>query len=236
MFECQKLTVYLHDKMQIMENQQLYNLNDSRRQVILSAYFGDGHLHKKRTCARFMSTSKNLIETKAILSGAHNTHTMLNKGWGTKTLYTLDLYGEDINAIKHNSLAQNLALLNETGVALWFYDDGSMHKKNLFYNLCTHAFSEEEHKDFLIPFFQSLGLQPILRVERKKDGRRFSYLTFNKFGGAAEIAVMLSKLPIEDMSYKVWSSETIQKWSTLQEEWKSEGSLKPFKQWARGKI
>lgn len=38
-----------------------------------------------------------------------------------------------------------------------------------------------------------------------------------------KISQILSKYPIKCYSYKRWSSETIQKWSKLQEKLKSEG-------------
>jgi hypothetical protein len=38
-----------------------------------------------------------------------------------------------------------------------------------------------------------------------------------------KISQILSKYPVKCYSYKRWSSETIQKWSKLQEELKSEG-------------
>lgn len=81
-----------------------------------------------------------------------------------------------------------------------------------------------------------IGVKPTLRTERKKDGRIFYYLSFNKFDGAAIISDILSKLPIEELRYKLWSSETSQRWRTLQEQWKSEGCEKDYKSWARGKI
>ena len=79
----------------------------------------------------------------------------------------------DINITKlHNlSLEDKLDLLDELGLALWFYDDGSLHKKNGFFNLNTHSFNEEIHQDVLKPYFEKLGLKPDIYKDKKKDGR-----------------------------------------------------------------
>lgn len=112
--------------------------------------------------------------------------------------------------------------LTDLGVALWFYDDGSLHKKDYFYNLNTHKFSREIQEDVFIPFFNSLDIYPTVREERKADGRVFSYLCINKLKGAANVSMILEKYPLNCFQYKRWSPETIQKWSKLQEKLKSE--------------
>jgi hypothetical protein len=217
-----------------MDNQQLYSKN-AKLQLILSAYLGDGHLRKDKKSLWITNTIKGLVQFKANLVGKE-IHSMINKGYGNKLLYTLYLKDDLIRDICNNSLKENLNLLDDLGIALWFYDDGSLHKTKLFYNLCTHAFDYEEHVNILVPFFKSRGITPVIRTERKKDGRLFYYLSFNKLEGAPLIANILKKWQIEGLEYKLWSSETIQKWSTLQEQWKSEDHGKPFKIWARGKI
>lgn len=95
--------------------------------------------------------------------------------------------------------------MNDLGLALWIYDDGSLHKNKLFYNINTQGFPKEIQEELFIPFFNRFNIYPKLTVERKRDGREFWYLRISKYEGA----------------YKRWSSETIQKWSKLQEELKS---------------
>lgn len=60
-------------------------------------------------------------------------------------------------------------------------------------------------------------------VEKKKDGRIFYYTYFGKHFGAYKISNLLAKYPINCYNYKLWSSETIQKWSKLEAQLKSEG-------------
>jgi hypothetical protein len=114
-----------------------------------------------------------------------------------------------------------LNLMDDLGVALWFYDDGSLHKTKLFYNLNTQAFSQEINQDLFVPFLSKFGIFAKPTIERKRDGREFWYLRISRYEGAYEITQLLNKYPVHCYNYKVWSSETIQNWSKLQEQLKS---------------
>ena len=107
---------------------------------------------------------------------------------------------------------------------MWFLDDGSLHKVKNFYNLCTHSFSLEDNILIKDKLNFKFGTDFRITSELKKDGRKFYYLSIRKIGGANIISDILSKYPIESMKYKLWSSETIHEWSTLQEKWKSQDS------------
>lgn len=111
--------------------------------------------------------------------------------------------------------------MDDLGVALWFYDDGSLHKTKLFYNLNTQAFSQEINQDLFVPFLSKFGIFAKPTIERKRDGREFWYLRISRYEGAYEITQLLNKYPVHCYNYKVWSSETIQNWSKLQEQLKS---------------
>ena len=86
----------------------------------------------------------------------------------------------------------------------------------------THAFSEKIQKEIFIPFFNSKNIFPTIAYDKKKDGRIFTYLRINKKDGADKISNILSKYRLTCFDYKIWSSETIQKWSKTQESLKSE--------------
>ena len=131
----------------------------------------------------------------------------------------------DITKIKNMSIEEALTLMDDLGLALWFYDDGSLHKNKLFYNLNTQAYSEEVNRELFVPFLKKFNINAMPTVERKKDGREFWYLRIGKYDGAYEISQILNKYPINCYNYKVWSSETIQNWSKLQEWLKSSGNL-----------
>ena len=131
----------------------------------------------------------------------------------------------DITKIKNMSIEEALTLMDDLGLALWFYDDGSLHKNKLFYNLNTQAYSEEVNRELFVPFLKKFNINAVPTIERKKDGREFWYLRIGKYDGAYEISQILNKYPINCYNYKVWSSETIQNWSKLQEWLKSSGNL-----------
>lgn len=114
--------------------------------------------------------------------------------------------------------------MDELGFALWCYDDCSLHRIKNFYNLCTHSFPEDIQREVIVPFLKNkFDIIAKPTIEKKKDGRQFYYLRIGKFDGAFTISQILSKFPVSSLSYKCISSETIQKWSKLQEQLKSTG-------------
>ena len=214
-----------------MDNQQFYNLNSNQLQVILSGLLGDGHIPTvpdSQKNSKFITSciyEEYILYKKQLLGELALNHTsILNMGFKQNLIYKLPTKSLPIfKELKKLGLQEILDKLKPLGIAMWFYDDGSLHKTKLFYNLNTHKYSYEEHKNILIPYFQKLGLNPILAFDVKKDGRSFCYLRFNKFGGAFNIARLLQKYPVRCFDYKVWNSETILLWSKLQMQLKSEG-------------
>ena len=151
----------------------------------------------------------------------------IDKNWYNQTpIYRFYTHvNPDITKIKNMSIEEALTLMDDLGLALWFYDDGSLHKNKLFYNINTQAYSEEVNRELFVPFLKKFNINAVPTVERKKDGREFWYLRIGKYDGAYEISQILNKYPINCYNYKVWSSETIQNWSKLQEWLKSSGNL-----------
>lgn len=203
------------------------SLNESQKQVILSGLLGDGYIHTTNSNSTYYVTNCKFREyidfKRSLLRDLTKSIDFIEQNGYCKTpIYTLRTKSSPIIRLwKDSNLEAILNNLTELGVALWFYDDGSLHKTNLFYNLNTHSFSKEVQERYFIPFFSSLGIYPKIQVERKKDGRIFYYLRIGKFSGADRVSAILEKYPIGCYSYKRWSSETIQKWSKFQEELKS---------------
>jgi len=136
----------------------------------------------------------------------------INHGYKVGSIYTLDTFSHaELSRIKESSIERNLNRLTELGLALWFYDDGSLHQKKHFYNLNTHQFSFEFNKDVLIPFFKSaLDINGKVRFDRKKDGRCYPYLSFNRVSGnAVNIHLLLEKFPVKCYKYKRFGTTTI---------------------------
>lgn len=204
-------------------------LTNTQIQVILTGTFGDGYIAKNGNSANYTTNSihKQYMEKKGKLLGdlwrgriSQNN----NGGFKSTTIYNITSKTDlSIQALHQLSLEEKLQKLDRMGLAMWFYDDGSLHKKNLFYNLCTHSFSGEEHREVLKPYFESLGLHPTVLTEMKEDGRMFCYLFFSKYNGAFEINKILSEYPIDCFSYKRWPEDDYQRWITVQQRLRDEG-------------
>jgi len=210
-----------------MDNQQLYNLNEKQLQVILSSTLGDGNLYRKKETHNYlMSTNcihKEYLEFKKLLLEdlSFNIGFISKNGYKQKPIYTLSTKrNKSITKIANLDLKSKLNLLSTLGLALWFYDDGSLHKTKLFYNLNTHKFSKKEN-EIIANFLLKYNIKAKVTKETKKDGRVFYYLRIGKYDGAYEINKILSTYPLNCFKYKLWSSETILKWSKLQEKLKS---------------
>jgi hypothetical protein len=214
-----------------IDNQQGYGFNEKQLQVLISGFFGDGCFKTALSGhAQFSTNSihKEFLEYKIELLGdlvrKSGINTRINKGYKIGDIHSFSCSTSmDLAFLKSVKTDIKLSLLNDLGVALWFYDDGSLHHKNGFYNLNTHAFSEEDQIKYFLPFFKEyIGYEPKILKDRKKDGRVFSYLYFNRMA-SFEIAKILNRHRIDCFSYKQWPSETIQKWSKLQAKLKSNG-------------
>lgn len=213
-----------------MDNQQLC-LTEAQKQVLLSGLLGDGCIPIPKTTdnkTSFLTNCKfkEYLEFKKDLLGdlcsTTNIHYVEHNGYSQTEIYTLKTRpSKYIGEISKYTIEEILTQLNELGLALWIYDDGSLHKDKLFYNLNTQGFSLEIQESLFVPFFNKLGIYPKITKEIKRDGRIFYYLRIGKYDGAHLISKLLNKYPIDCYAYKRWSSETIQKWSKLQEKLKS---------------
>lgn len=216
-----------------MENGQsaALNLSNNQLQVLLTGKFGDGCLSTpitKNSNSNYTTNCihKEYLEYKKELLGdlAFNIYNVDKNGFAQKPIFYLTTHKDErITKLKNLDLESSINFMDDLGLALWFYDDGSLHKEKLFYNLNTQAFSKEINGDLFIPFLKKFNIKAKVLPERKKDGRIFYYLTIGKFNGAYEISTILNKYFVNCFNYKIWSSETIQRWSKLQVELKSTG-------------
>lgn len=212
-----------------MGHQKSYVLTKEQIQVFLSGKFGDGHISTNNSGSGKYSTncihSEYINFKKKLLGDISGKLGYIEKnGYSQTPIYTLSsLTCPEINEIKLLSISESLNQLTDLGVALWLYDDGSLHKDKLFYNINTHKFTYEEQRNYFIPFFNSLNIYPKIISETKKDGRKFYYLYISRYDGAFEITNILRKYPIGCYSYKLWDTEDIYKWNKLQEKILSSG-------------
>lgn len=210
-----------------MDNQQLCSFTREQLQVFLTSQLGDGCIATSNSNSTYYITNckhKEYIDFKiSLLSEFYkNSRCIEENGFAKTPIWEMrSKSSNDLLYIKNLDIKDIIDNLDDLGIALWFYDDGSLHQKKLFYNLNTHKFSKEIQEEIFIPFFNKFGIFPKLRIERKNDGREFYYLSIGKYDGAYKISEILNKYPINCYTYKRWSSETIQKWSKLQEKLKS---------------
>lgn len=205
------------------------NLSNEQLQVILTGKFGDGCLSTPKSCIDNSLYSSSCIYEEYVdykmnllgeLAGTKS-YTAIN-GYSKKPIWRFHTHVHpDITVIKNMDIENSLNLMDDLGLALWFYDDGSLHKTKHFYNLNTQVFSEEINRDLLVPFLSKFNIKAKPTIERKKDGKEYWYLRIGRYDGAYEISKILSRYPVNCYSYKIWSSETIQNWSKLQEQLKS---------------
>ena len=205
------------------------NLSNEQIQVLLTGKFGDGCLSTPKSCVDNSLYSSNSIheeyvdfKIKLLGNLASKKSCISSNGYAKTPIWQFHTHvSPDITKIKNMDIETALNLMDDLGVALWFYDDGSLHKTKLFYNLNTQAFSQEINQDLFVPFLSKFGIFAKPTIERKRDGREFWYLRISRYEGAYEITQLLNKYPVHCYNYKVWSSETIQNWSKLQEQLKS---------------
>lgn len=213
--------------MAIMDNQQLSLLTREQLQVFLTARLGDGCIATSNSNSTYYVTNckfEEYIDFKSKLLGNMFKSKTFRKenGYNKTPIYIMRSCSSNLlKIIKNLSLEEVVNNLDMLGLALWFYDDGSLHKTDLNYNLNTQKFSYEKHRDIFIPFFNKWGIYPKIRTDNKKDGRTFYYLGINKYEGANIISEILYKYPVNCYSYKRWSSETNLKWCKMQEHLKS---------------
>lgn len=211
------------------------NLSNNQIQVLLTGKFGDGCLitpNKLKVNYNYLYSTngikKGYLEYKKTLLCdlvSSNIREAVNQGYKQNIIYSfISKQCLEITNLALMSLQDSLNLMDELGLALWFYDDGSLHKTKLFYNLNTQKYPKEIQENVFVPFLKErFNITAIPTIERKKDGREFWYLRIRKYEGAFIISNILSKYYVEDYKYKIICSETSQKWCKLQEELKSTG-------------
>lgn len=188
-------------------------MNNNIKQVLVGSMLGDGYLSQQQSFCTGCKY-KEYIDFKANILKQYVTdksyRLILENGYAGKSgggiYHRLDiLKDKEIKELCLLPLKDLIEHLDEFGLAIWIYDDGSLHQKKLFYNINTHSFSKEEHEEILIPFLRRrFGLDPTLTSETKKDGRHFWYIRINKKGGAEIINSILKKYPVNCYSYKTY--------------------------------
>lgn len=176
------------------------------KQILIGSSLGDGHF-TENGAFQTGSKYKEWVDFKANVLKPYLSDKwydfLPSQGYSKTPYHKLrTLVSEDIKIIQNMKLPELLENLTEVGLAVWVYDDGSFHKTNSFYNLCTHSFTQQEHVQHIIPALAKFGIIAEALKEIKKDGRVFYYTYISKRKGAEIVNKILKKYPIECYSYK----------------------------------
>lgn len=198
------------------------NNDNNLKQFYISSFLGDGCVIKTNQTIKISTNCKyeEYLKFKMKLLGMNKDIGYIeHNGYENAHIYTLYVGVNEVFDELHCKPIEDLVgMLDELGIALWFYDDGSLHKRCLFYNLNTHAFPEDVQREVFIPFFEKLGCKPRILYDRKKDGREFPYLFFPKGDGAHVIANILRKYPVDCYMYKHWDYTYLDAFTKLKED------------------
>ena len=185
-------------------------ISNEQKQLMLSGLLGDGSI--KHSHVTFNCMYREYMAYKRKLAGnlaKSEVIEMNNLGYkkGSK-IYNFSMrLNEYSKYLIEKPLSETINDLDELGLALWVMDDGSLHKKNYFYNINTHSFTREQEESILIPKLNEFGIYPTILTEKKQDGRLFSYLYISKWNGAMIISRILRKYIVDCYRYKLIPKE-----------------------------
>lgn len=206
-------------------------LTNNQLQVVLTGKLGDGILatngrakmHPEVSYPYYYQSNSIYYEyvafKKRLLGNLcrSDIRDRINGGYKANHIFTIATVSHpQITEIAKESLIDSLNRLDELGLALWFYDDGSLHQKKLFYNLNTQSFSKDENVNIIAPFLKDrFGITAKPTIERKADGREFWYLRIPKYTGTFVVSDILERYPVSCFNYKIIGSDVVSKWNLL---------------------
>lgn len=195
-------------------------MDNNKVQLILSGFLGDGGL-RSNGAIYFSCKSQEYMKFKSNLhEDMSDVKWKLNKGYKEGDIYyTIMGVSNEGKMIVENPF-ECLHLLDELGLAMWLYDDGSLHKDKHFFNINSHAFDKETQEKYFIPLLNKFNIFPRMISETKKDGRKFWYMTIPKYQGVFEISKILSKYKVEYYNYKILKIKNIEKYDIIKKKFK----------------
>lgn len=198
-------------------------MTEKQKQLFYSGMIGDGSLRENGR-VYYSSIELEYMEFKYnILKDITGTgvKTSINQGFKKAPIHSFSTlstdFGKELYKLGPEEAIKNL---DEFGLAIWFLDDGSLHHKNHFYNLCTHSFSKEFQEDVIIPKLEEFGLEPTILVENKKDGRVFYYINIKRYNGAIYISNLISELGLSCFERKQIPQDFLDKYNYLSKKYK----------------
>lgn len=182
-------------------------MKEQEKQVIYSGILGDGCLHKSGSISynchyrEYMEFKNGILDSYCKSGVKERSNLGFKKGSEIFSFATI-VCDFTKSLLSKDPIEESIKNLNTFGLALLMYDDGSRHKKHNFYNINTHALSDE-HQNMLIEKLKEFDVFAKILTETKKDGRVFSYLYVSKWEGAMELSRIMRSVPLECYTYKL---------------------------------
>lgn len=188
------------------------------KQLTISGWLGDGCLRKSGGMSfNCIKEDYLLFKSSLICSKPPLVKKKANNGYKKNTfIYYMEIPSNSVGkSLVNGDYIEILNDIDELGLALWLYDDGSLHKKTHFFNINTHSFEECFQTEVLIPLLNKFNIFPKIMTERKKDGRVFKYLYVGKYKGVYDITRILRKYPVNSYNYKLIPEDEYLRWKML---------------------
>src|SRR5690625_183751 len=156
--------------------------------IAKNARLGDGYVgigtNNVNAKAQFYTTNQEMLfhkrrmcEEDGIVVG--NIGTQKSGYGGTKTIYNFYVrVDERFTKVVNSPLIDIIKDLTEEDIFLWYLDDGSWHKTTNTMHLYSNGLNKEESEVLIEVISNLYGVKPIIRIDRKRDGREFFYLYF----------------------------------------------------------
>ena len=191
------------------KNQSLKKLNDDQLQLVLGSFLGDG-------CIR--SVNLNTYRLTVIHGITQKDYCLWKSSFFDSNIEELDYNGYSRKpAVRFNTkcfaVSDNfpkkkthcpqwiLDKLDARGIAIWFMDDGSASPKENYATLSTCSFDEDSQKR-IVQKFLSLGIDCYYTNYKKKNGKSYFSITFNK-DGYHKLCDLIAPYIHDNISYKM---------------------------------
>jgi hypothetical protein len=192
-------------------NLKVRAINDDQFQIAIGSFLGDGHLsnhgnNRYRLREIHGIKQKDYCEWKAGMFEA--TPIFMEENGYSKTpaiKFVSKLFGLSENLPKTKTTCPQWVLdkIDARGIAIWYMDDGSTKKWKTGAGGClsTNSFDEDSQKRIVLKF-KSLGIDCCYSISKKKDGRSFYSIRFNK-DGFKKLSDLIRKYIHKDIYYKI---------------------------------
>jgi hypothetical protein len=182
--------------------------------IILNAKLGDGtivHQGHVNCYMGFTSKCMDVLCYKRDLAGGYSPTNFRDVPSGYKDGAVSRTFTTrshvDITEMYYTSYEECIDMLTKEDLALWYLDDGSLHKHKKFMHLYCNMFSEEEALKLADKIYSMYPIKkPSVRWDKKKDGREYVYLyipapTAREFG--KDVLSLIEENQLYSMLYKV---------------------------------